>query len=287
VDQGVVVAAEAAGEVEAKNAMSVISVRDLVKTYVVGEVTVRALRGANMDVEAGEFVAVTGPSGSGKSTLMHILGCLDRPTSGQYFLDGKDVSRMSKDELAAVRNRKIGFVFQGFNLLSRTTALDNVELPLLYNGGSKMKIAERHKRAMAALEAVGLGERQHHYPNQLSGGQQQRVAIARALINQPSIILADEPTGNLDTRTSIEVMGIFQRLNVERGITIILITHEMDIAEYGTRLVRFRDGKIQVDHKIANRRNAAHELANLPPPEPEPDDAPADPKPAEHLGGVS
>jgi putative ABC transport system ATP-binding protein len=283
----VVVAAEAAGEVEGKNAMSVISVRDLVKTYVVGEVTVRALRGVDMDVEAGEFVAVTGPSGSGKSTLMHILGCLDRPTSGQYFLDGKDVSRMSKDELAAVRNRKIGFVFQGFNLLSRTTALDNVELPLLYNGGSKMKIAERHKRAMAALEAVGLGERQHHYPNQLSGGQQQRVAIARALINQPSIILADEPTGNLDTRTSIEVMGIFQRLNVERGITIILITHEMDIAEYGTRLVRFRDGKIQVDHKIANRRNAAHELANLPPPEPEPDDAPADPKPAEHLGGVS
>ncbi len=248
--------------------MPVISVRDLVKTYVVGEVTVRALRGANMDVEAGEFVAVTGPSGSGKSTLMHILGCLDRPTSGQYFLDGKDVSRMSKDELAAVRNRKIGFVFQGFNLLSRTTALDNVELPLLYNGGSKMKTAERHKRAMDALTAVGLGDRYHHYPNQLSGGQQQRVAIARSLINQPSIILADEPTGNLDTRTSIEVMGIFQRLNIERGITIILITHEMDIAEYGTRLVRFRDGKIQMDQKIAQRRDAAKELAELPPPEP-------------------
>jgi putative ABC transport system ATP-binding protein len=276
-----------AAEVEDKKAMSVISVRDLVKTYVVGEVTVRALRGVNMDVEPGEFIAVTGPSGSGKSTLMHILGCLDRPTSGQYLLDGRDVSRMSKDELAAVRNRKIGFVFQGFNLLSRTTALDNVELPLLYNGGSRMKTAERHKRAMAALDAVGLGERQHHYPNQLSGGQQQRVAIARALINQPSIILADEPTGNLDTRTSIEVMGIFQRLNVERGITIVLITHEVDIAEYGTRLVRFRDGKIQIDQKIAHRRDAASELAKLPPPEPELDNIPADPKPAEHLGGVS
>jgi putative ABC transport system ATP-binding protein len=267
--------------------MPVLSVKDLVKTYHVGEVTVRALRGANMDVEAGEFVAVTGPSGSGKSTLMHILGCLDRPTSGQYLLDGKDVSRMSKDELAAVRNRKIGFVFQGFNLLSRTTALDNVELPLLYNGGSKMKSAERHKRAMDSLAAVGLGERYHHYPNQLSGGQQQRVAIARALINQPSIILADEPTGNLDTRTSIEVMGIFQRLNIERNITIILITHEMDIAEYGTRLVRFRDGRIQIDQQITNRRDAAHELAALPPPEPDLPEEPADVVPAEHLGGVS
>jgi putative ABC transport system ATP-binding protein len=267
--------------------MPVISVRDLVKTYVVGEVTVRALRGANMDVEPGEFIAVTGPSGSGKSTLMHILGCLDRPTSGQYLLDGRDVSRMSKDELAAVRNRKIGFVFQGFNLLSRTTALDNVELPLLYNGGGKMKTAERHKRAMDALTAVGLAERSHHYPNQLSGGQQQRVAIARSLINQPSIILADEPTGNLDTRTSIEVMGIFQRLNIERGITIVLITHEMDIAEYGTRLVRFRDGKIQTDQKILNRRHASAELANLPPPEPEPAHIPADPVSADHLGGVS
>jgi putative ABC transport system ATP-binding protein len=268
--------------------MPVISVRDLVKTYHVGEVTVRALRGANMDVNAGEFVAVTGPSGSGKSTLMHILGCLDRPTSGQYHLDGKDVSKMSKDELARVRNQKIGFVFQGFNLLSRTTALDNVELPLLYNGGSRMKAAERHRRAIAALTAVGLAERFHHYPNQLSGGQQQRVAIARALISEPSIILADEPTGNLDTRTSIEVMGIFQRLNAERGITIILITHEMDIAEYGTRLVRFRDGRIQVDQPIAKRRDAAKELAALPPPD-DTDDAPppkSDPAPAEH-GGVA
>jgi putative ABC transport system ATP-binding protein len=216
---------------------------------------------------------------------MHILGCLDRPTSGQYLLDGKDVSRMSKDELAAVRNKKIGFVFQGFNLLSRTTALDNVELPLLYNGGGKMKSTERHRRAMAALSAVGLGDRFHHYPNQLSGGQQQRVAIARSLINEPSIILADEPTGNLDTRTSIEVMGIFQRLNVEKGITIILITHEMDIAEYGTRLVRFRDGKIQVDQKITKRRNAERELAALPPPE-DAEGAPthAEPAPAEHSG---
>jgi putative ABC transport system ATP-binding protein len=219
---------------------------------------------------------------------MHILGCLDRPTSGQYILDGKDVSRMSKDDLAMVRNRKIGFVFQGFNLLSRTTALDNVELPLLYNGGSKMKLAERHKRAMDALTAVGLGQRYHHYPNQLSGGQQQRVAIARSLINEPSIILADEPTGNLDTRTSIEVMGIFQRLNIERGITIILITHEMDIAEYGTRLVRFRDGKIQVDEKIKERRDAAKELAALPPPEEiDPHSVPSDPVSADHLGGVA
>jgi putative ABC transport system ATP-binding protein len=267
--------------------MPVISVRNLVKTYTVGEVVVRALRGCDFDVEAGEFIAVTGPSGSGKSTLMHILGCLDRPTSGQYFLDGKDVSRMSKDDLAAVRNKQIGFVFQGFNLLSRTTALDNVELPLLYNGGSRMKAAERHRRAMEALKIVGLGDRFHHFPNQLSGGQQQRVAIARSLINEPSIILADEPTGNLDTRTSIEVMGIFQRLNKERGITIILITHEMDIAEYGTRLIRFRDGRIQADQKIARRRDAEKELAALPPPE-EVDAAhiPADPAPAEHGGAA-
>jgi putative ABC transport system ATP-binding protein len=244
--------------------MSVISIRDLVKTYHVGEVTVRALRGANLDIEAGEFVAVTGPSGSGKSTLMHILGCLDRPTSGSYVLDGRDVSRMSKDDLAIVRNRKIGFVFQGFNLLSRTTALDNVELPLLYNGAEKLKASERHQRAIEALEAVGLGQRVHHYPNQLSGGQQQRVAIARALVTRPTMLLADEPTGNLDTRTSIEVMGIFQKLNVERGITVLLITHEMDIAEYGTRLVRFRDGRIQSDQAIRNRRDAATELALLP-----------------------
>jgi putative ABC transport system ATP-binding protein len=246
---------------------TVISVRDLTKTYQVGDIEVRALRGASLDVRRGEFVCVTGPSGSGKSTFMHIVGCLDRPTSGQYFLDGKDVSKLSKDDLAMIRNRKIGFVFQGFNLLSRTTALDNVELPLLYNGGSRMKTAERHRRAKEVLEIVGLGNRMDHYPNQLSGGQQQRVAIARALINQPSILLADEPTGNLDTRTSVEVMDIFQRLNMERGITVVLITHEMDIAEHGTRLVKFRDGRIQIDQQIQKRRMAAEELSLLPPPD--------------------
>ena len=244
---------------------TVIAVKNLVKTYVVGEVEVKALRGVNLEVQRGEFLAVTGPSGSGKSTFMHIVGCLDRPTSGQYFLDGQDVSRMSKDALAAVRNKKIGFVFQGFNLLSRTSALDNVELPLLYGGGG-MRTAERHKRAMEVLNAVGLGNRADHHPNQLSGGQQQRVAIARALINNPSILLADEPTGNLDTKTSIEVMGIFQRLNRERGITVVLITHETDIAEYGTRIVTFRDGQVIADRPVARRRVAEAELAALPQP---------------------
>jgi putative ABC transport system ATP-binding protein len=243
---------------------TVISVKNLVKTYVVGEVQVRALRGVNLDVQSGEFLAVTGPSGSGKSTFMHIVGCLDRPTSGQYWLDGQDVSQMSKDALAAVRNKKIGFVFQGFNLLSRTTALDNVMLPLLYRGG--MKAPERQKQAIDVLTAVGLGDRADHHPNQLSGGQQQRVAIARALINQPSILLADEPTGNLDTRTSIEVMGIFQRLNRERGITVVLITHEADIAEYGTRIVSFRDGLVVADRGVTRRRLAEEELAGLPAP---------------------
>jgi putative ABC transport system ATP-binding protein len=241
---------------------TVISVRDLVKTYTVGEHQVRALRGMNLEVLRGEFLAVTGPSGSGKSTFMHIVGCLDRPTSGQYFLDSQDVSRMSKDALAAVRNKKIGFVFQGFNLLSRTSALDNVELPLLY-GGSPMKTADRHRRALEVLTLVGLEDRATHRPNQLSGGQQQRVAIARALINNPSILLADEPTGNLDTRTSIEVMGIFQRLNQERNITVVLITHEMDIAEYGTRAVTFRDGLVVADRPVARRRIAQDELAAL------------------------
>ena len=241
----------------------VISVKNLVKTYVVGEIEVKALRGVNLDVQHGEFLAVTGQSGSGKSTFMHIVGCLDKPTSGQYFLDGQDVSRMSKDQLAAVRNRKIGFVFQGFNLLSRTSALDNVELPLLY-GGAMMKGAARHKRAMEMLTAVGLEDRADHHPNQLSGGQQQRVAIARSLINNPSILLADEPTGNLDTRTSIEVMDIFQRLNIERGITVVLITHEHDIAEYGTRIVQFRDGHVIADRAVTERRHASDELAALP-----------------------
>jgi putative ABC transport system ATP-binding protein len=245
----------------------VISVRDLTKTYTLGEVKVNALRGVSLDVEPGEFVSVTGPSGSGKSTFMHILGCLDRPTTGQYFLGGEDVSRMTKDELARVRNRRIGFVFQGFNLLSRTTALDNVELPLLYNGTKSYRTAERHRRALESLRIVGLAERSHHLPNQLSGGQQQRVAIARALINEPAILLADEPTGNLDTRTSVEVMGVFQQLNIERGITVLLITHEHDIAEYGTRIIAFRDGKVVTDQPIRKRRMAADELAALPPPD--------------------
>jgi putative ABC transport system ATP-binding protein len=241
---------------------AVISVKNLIKTYVVGEVEVRALRGVNLEVERGEFLSVTGSSGSGKSTFMHIVGCLDRPTSGQYFLDGQDVSRMSKDQLAVVRNKRIGFVFQGFNLLSRTSALDNVELPLLYGGGAP-KTADRHKRALEMLTAVGLGDRADHHPNQLSGGQQQRVAIARALVNNPSILLADEPTGNLDTKTSIEVMDIFQRLNRERGITVLLITHEPDIAEYGTRIVTFRDGHVVADKPVAERRMAADEMAAL------------------------
>jgi putative ABC transport system ATP-binding protein len=235
-----------------------ISVRDLTRTYHVGEVDVRALRGVSLDVQAGEFIALTGPSGSGKSTFMHLLGCLDRPTSGSYSLNGRDVARLPKRDLARVRNKEIGFVFQGFNLLPRTTALENVELPLLYAGG--IKGSERHARARAALGSVGLGDRLDHHPNQMSGGQQQRVAIARALVTNPVLLLADEPTGNLDTRTSIEVMGIFQQLNIERGLTIMLVTHEHDIAEYGTRIVGFRDGRVRLDHPVETRRNAADEL---------------------------
>jgi putative ABC transport system ATP-binding protein len=242
---------------------TVIATQQLVRTYVVGEHQVKALRGVNLEVARGEFLSVTGPSGSGKSTFMHIIGCLARPTSGHYFLDGQDVSQMSKNELAAVRNTKIGFVFQGFNLLSRTSALDNVELPLLY-GGSTMKTGERHRRAKEMLAAVGLADRASHHPNQLSGGQQQRVAIARALVNEPSILLADEPTGNLDTRTSIEVMELFQRLNIDRGITVVLITHEQDIAEHGTRVVAFRDGLVKTDQPVIKRRVAADELVDLP-----------------------
>ena len=242
---------------------SSISVQDLTKVYDLGEIQVRALRGVTVDIEEGEFVAVIGPSGSGKSTFMHILGCLDRPTQGRYLLDGHDVSTLSRNALADVRNKKIGFVFQGFNLLSRTTALDNVELPLLYNGNG-MRGKERRRRAHDALNGVGLSDRAGHHPNQLSGGQQQRVAIARALINQPSILLADEPTGNLDSRTSVEVMGIFQKLNTERGITVLLITHEREIAEYGTRIITFRDGKIVSDKPNTVRRMAADEFAALP-----------------------
>ena len=244
--------------------MAVISVRDLVKTYHVGEIAVHALRGISLEIDAGEFVTVVGPSGSGKSTLMHILGCLDLPTSGQYFLDGTDVSHLSEDQLSAVRNHKIGFVFQGFNLLPRTSALENVELPLLYNSGPQLTSAERRRRTLEALAAVGLKDRAEHHPNQLSGGQQQRVAIARALMNNPSIILADEPTGNLDSRTSIEVMDIFQALRDERRITIVLITHEQQVAEYGSRIVTFRDGRIVSDQANERQRMARGELAEMP-----------------------
>jgi putative ABC transport system ATP-binding protein len=235
-----------------------IAVRDLTKTYVAGEIEVRALRGISLEIPRGQFVALTGPSGSGKSTFMHLAGCLDRPTSGIYSLNGRDVSRLSKRDLALVRNREIGFVFQGFNLLARTSAIENVELPMLY--GTPVPAQERRRRAMAALESVGLGGRLDHYPNQLSGGQQQRVAIARALVNNPSLLLADEPTGNLDSRTSIEVMAIFQRLNTGHGITIVLVTHEPDIAEYATRVVGFRDGRVRLDRPVQQRREATDEL---------------------------
>jgi len=245
--------------------MALITVQDLVKHYYVGEIVVKALRGVSLDIAQGEFVAVIGPSGSGKSTFMHILGCLDRPTSGQYVLEGRDISKLSRDELAAVRNQTIGFVFQGFNLLARTSALENVELPLLYTKVS-LSAAERRKRAEEALETVGLSDRASHHPNQLSGGQQQRVAIARALMNNPSILMADEPTGNLDSRTSIEVMDIFQRLREEKGITTILITHEQHIAEYGSRIIGFRDGLIVRDRQNDERRVAREELASLPAP---------------------
>jgi putative ABC transport system ATP-binding protein len=239
-----------------------ISIRNLTKTYRIGDVAVRALRGVSLDVKPGEFISLTGPSGSGKSTLMHILGCLDRPSSGEYFLNGRDVSRCSRDQLALVRNHEIGFVFQGFNLLPRTSALENVELPLLYD--ARIPAAARSSRSLAALEAVGLTDRMHHERGQMSGGQQQRVAIARALVNNPVLLLADEPTGNLDTRTSIEVMSIFQRLNIERNLTVLVVTHEMDIAEYGTRIVTFRDGRIVADRAVDDRRSAALEIARLP-----------------------
>ncbi len=212
-----------------------------------------------MEVQVGEFVTVVGPSGSGKSTLMHILGCLDRPTSGEYFLDGKDVSQLNDDELSGIRNKQIGFVFQGFNLLARTSALENVELPLLYCGVS-VSAAERKRRALEALDSVGLADRAEHHPNQLSGGQQQRVAIARALLTHPSILMADEPTGNLDSRTSLEVMDIFQSLKEQQGLTIVLITHEQQVAEYGSRIVTIKDGNIGEDRPNHARRLARYEL---------------------------
>jgi putative ABC transport system ATP-binding protein len=226
--------------------MTLIETHNLVKTYVLGDSTVHALDDVSLTVTHGEFVAIMGPSGSGKSTFMNVIGCLDDPTSGQYFLEEIDVSRRGRDELAEIRNRKIGFVFQGFNLLSRTSALENVELPMLYNGFSPK---ERRLRAMESLKALGLEGREHHHPNQLSGGQQQRVAIARALVNQAPLLLADEPTGNLDAKTSIEIMELFVKLNEESGITILLVTHEPDIATFSKRSVRFLDGKIVSDMK--------------------------------------
>ena len=243
-----------------------IRIVELRKSYALGDVTVHALRGVSIKIAAGEFLAIVGASGSGKSTLMNILGLLDRPTSGSYFLAGEDVSGFDRDRRADLRSLKIGFVFQNFSLLPRTTALENVELPLLYGGRGRTP-RERHARALELLTAVGLGDRAHHTPNQLSGGQQQRVAIARALVNEPELILADEPTGNLDSRTSVEIMEILQRLNRDRGITIVLITHEHDIAEYATRVVTVRDGRVQSDRLVDDRRDAARELAALPAPE--------------------
>jgi putative ABC transport system ATP-binding protein len=239
----------------------VIRLENVFKTYDLGEIQVQALRGVSLEISEGEFVAVMGPSGSGKSTIMNILGCLDRPTKGRYFLDGVDVSGMSKTELARIRNRKLGFVFQQFNLLSRTSALENVELPTVYAGISP---DERAKRAMEALTRVGLAERAGHHPSQLSGGQQQRVAIARGLVNRPSILLADEPTGNLDSRTSVEIMDILQTLNNEQGLTIVLVTHEPDIAQYARRNLLFRDGKLKRDIMVQERLVAQEVLKSLP-----------------------
>ena len=240
---------------------AVIKLTDIHKIYRTGEVDVHAVRGVSLDIQPGEFVAIMGSSGSGKSTLMNMIGCLDRPTSGNYFLDGLDVSTLDRDARAKIRNDKIGFVFQGFNLLSRTTALENVEMPMLYNS-KRVTSAEQIERAQKSLELVGLAQRADHKPNQLSGGQQQRVAIARALVNQPSLLLADEPTGNLDSQTSIEIMGVFQKLN-DAGITIIMVTHELDVARYTKRMIILRDGKIVTDEKVADRLNAEHELKNL------------------------
>jgi putative ABC transport system ATP-binding protein len=240
---------------------AIISVKSLVKIYKMGDVEVHALRGVNADIMKDDFAAIMGKSGSGKSTFMNIVGCLDVPTRGQYLLDGVDVSSLTKDQLANLRNRKIGFVFQSFNLLSRTSALENVELPLMYN--RKITSREMRDRSLNALEAVGLADRAHHFPNQLSGGEQQRVAIARSLVNDPVVILADEPTGNLDTRTSLEVMGIFQKLN-QKGITIVIVTHEADIAAFTKRNIIFRDGKIIKAIEMDNPRNAMNEMANMP-----------------------
>ena len=240
---------------------TVIQLQDIHKTYHTGEVDVHAVRGVTLDIAQGEFVALMGASGSGKSTMMNIIGCLDRPTQGQYSLDGIDVSQLSRDELADIRNQKIGFVFQGFNLLARTSALENVELPMLYTR-QRLTGSSQRERALKALDTVGLGDRADHKPNQLSGGQQQRVAIARALSNQPSLLLADEPTGNLDSRTSIDIMGVFQKLN-DQGMTIVMVTHELDIAQYTKRMVVMRDGKVVGDTPVAKRLSAESELRRL------------------------
>lgn len=240
---------------------TIIEVKNLKKEYDLGEVKVHALRGIDLQIKEGEFVAIMGTSGSGKSTMLNIIGCLDRPTSGEYIIDGVPMNNLSKNDLAGLRNTKLGFVFQSYNLLSRTTALENVELPLFYN--SKIKAKERREKAIAALEAVGLADRMHHMPNQLSGGQQQRVAIARSLVNDPVVILADEATGNLDTRTSYEIMALFQKLN-EEGKTIVFVTHEPDIARFTSRQVIFRDGHVISKELVKDRLSAAKMLAELP-----------------------
>src|SRR5579872_6689253 len=240
---------------------AVIALENVHKTYDLGEIQVHALRGVSLEIRRGEFVAIMGASGSGKSTIMNILGCLDKPSKGRYYLDGHDVSGMTKQELAAIRSHKIGFVFQQFNLLARTSALENVELPTIYAG---VPIKERAPRAQAALDRVGLSQRSGHFPSQLSGGQQQRVAIARGLVNKPSLLLADEPTGNLDSRTSVEIMDIFQKLNEQHGLTVVVVTHEPDIAQYAKRALEFRDGKMKKDVAIQNRSIAEEVLPTLP-----------------------
>jgi len=227
--------------------MAIIETREITKVYKIGDIAVNALNSVSLLIEKGEFAAIMGPSGSGKSTFMNILGCLDKPTSGRYLLEGADISGLRKDDLSTIRNKNIGFVFQGFNLLPRTSAIENVELPMLYNG---LPVNQRRQRAEAALKKVGLAGRENHHPNQLSGGQQQRVAIARALVNNASIILADEPTGNLDTKTSAEIMELFTKLNIESNITIILVTHEHDIAAYSRRIIKFLDGYVVSDESI-------------------------------------
>ena len=240
----------------------VVQIKDIHKIYESGEVPVHAVRGVSLDIHKGEFVALMGASGSGKSTLMNMLGCLDRPTKGTYKLDGIDVSDLDKNELADIRNQKLGFVFQGFNLLARTTALENVELPMLYGRHRRLSAGQIRERAMHCLEIVGLANRADHMPNQLSGGQQQRVAIARGLVNEPQVLLADEPTGNLDSRTSIEVMGVFQQLN-DQGISIVMVTHELDIAHYCKRNLILRDGVVVRDEAVPNRSIASNELGKL------------------------